>query len=156
MILDKIEQPQTHLNRDDLSPNQKKHLWTVMMRYGASQGFAYDRFFKEGFRQWELIGIDRAKEDFLRIHGEALRGTCSEADAADAVADTGDCFYDKIGRARLKLTFMSYMNGLGMGYNTVLERFGKSQEDDFKQYERMGIRAVVKEFEREVAERNIV
>lgn len=144
MILDKMVEPNAHLACDDLTPNQKKHLWTVMMRHGASQGFAYDRFFKEGFREWELLGIDNVKRDFLKKHEDKL----GEADA-----DVG--FYDCIGKARLKLAFVDYMGSLGMGSNTVLVRFGKNQEEDFKNYERIGIRAVIKEFEREARELDI-
>ena len=61
MIIDKLTEPRTHLESVDLTPNQKVHLWAVMARYGAKQGFSYKRFFDKGFRQWELQGIDNIK-----------------------------------------------------------------------------------------------
>jgi len=161
MILDKLAQPKAHLNRDDLTPNQKKHLWVVMQRHDATQGFSYDRFFKEGFKEWELRGIDRIKKDFLQLHEKELwttpeeDGTIGYAGVLAFIDDNEHCFYDLIGRVGLKMVFTAYMGELGMGSNTVLERFGKAQEEDFKDYERIGILAVIEEFEQEVEGQNI-
>ncbi len=162
MILDKLDQPFTHLNCDELTPNQKKHLWEVMMRHGASQGFAYDRFFKEGFSEWELRGVEKIKKDFLKEHERELwtepdvEGVVGYSAILAFLDEGNDNFYNIIGRARLKLVFVNYMAELGMGANTVLRRFGKEEEQDFKDYERIGIRAVIAEFEQEVKENNIV
>lgn len=136
MILEKIARPKSHLRKDDLTPAQKKSLWGVMLRHQASQGFSYDRFFKEGFREWELLGIDNIKAQFLREHNVDLGG---------------EVFYEAIGRARLKLAFQSRMREFGMSCLTVLTRFGKKREADFKEYERVGIHKIVAEFEREIA-----
>ena len=68
MIVEKITEPKTHLECNDLTPSQKKVLFAVMAKYGALQYFAYDRFFKEGFHEWELKGINQIKRDFIDAH----------------------------------------------------------------------------------------
>lgn len=149
MIIEKLTQPGAHLNCDDLTPNQKKLLWEIMKRYGASQGFAYDRFFKEGFLQWELIGINSIKRKFLESHQTDLfpEGNVPEGFIETICQNDGE-FYRTLGRAfGLKKIFTDYMGTLGMGSNSVLNKFST---DDWKAYERVGVLAVVGDFEREL------
>lgn len=154
MIKTKLTSPGAHLNCDDLTPNQKLYLWELMKSYGASQGFAYDRFFKEGFREWELLGIDNIKKRFIEEHQKEL-WTTPEDDGtvgyAGVLATYGDVcntpgeFYRTLGRVfGLKKQFTEYMKSLGMGTNSVLNHF---TNDDWKDYERVGIMAVIDEFE---------
>lgn len=150
MITDKLANPKTHLVCDDLTPNQKKLLWEVMARYGALQSFAYDRFFKEGFLAWELKGIDQIKRDFLAEHRGEMFPDGVDADKLpseeDMISGAG-VFYRVLGMTfGMKKVFTEYMNGLGMGSNSVLNKFST---DDWKAYERVGIMAVMEEFERE-------
>ena len=156
MIIEKLTQPGAHLNCDDLTPNQKKLLWEIMKRHGASQGFAYDRFFKEGFALWELKGIDTIKRQFLSDRFSELfpdQTTMPEALASGAILDTvvatnGE-FYRTLGRTfGMKKVFTDLMGTLGMGSNSVLNKFST---DDWKDYERIGVQAVMQEFEKEVS-----
>lgn len=147
LIIDKISSPRTHLNSDDLSPNQKKLLYEVMMRHGASQGFTYDRFFKEGFREWELMGIDEIKARFVEEHSGSFPIPYSEYEGLMS-------FYEYLGISRMKLAFIEYMGSLGMGANTVMTRFNAS-DDGFSDYERIGVRAVVDIFLDELKEKDI-
>lgn len=156
MIIEKLTQPGAHLNCDDLTPNQKKLLWEIMKRHGASQGFAYDRFFKEGFALWELKGIDTIKRQFLSDRFSELfpdQTTMPEALVSGAILDTvvvtnGE-FYRTLGRTfGMKKVFTDLMGTLGMGSNSVLNKFST---DDWKDYERIGVQAVMQEFETEVA-----
>lgn len=149
MIIEKLTQPGSHLNCDDLTPNQKKLLWEIMKRHGASQGFAYDRFFKEGFQLWELLGVDAIKRKFLT---EQLADLFPENNAPvgfiDTICKNDGEFYRTLGRVfGLKKVFTDHMGTLGMGSNSVLNKFSS---DDWKDYERVGVLAVVDEFEREV------
>ncbi len=151
MIIEKLTQPSAHLNRDDLSANQKKLLWETMMRHGASQGFAYDRFFKEGFQQWELQGIADIKRRFLNEHlTELFPDGDATQEAIDSICQNDGEFYRTLGRVfGLKKVFTDYMGTLGMGSNSVLNKFSV---DDWKDYERIGITAVMREFEQEVVQ----
>lgn len=142
----KLSQQGGYLTREDLTPNQKKHLWKVMQRHEAKPGFSYERFFAKGFRKWELIGIDAIKNDFLKEH---------QAELAEVNIRKKDTFYHAIGRAHLKLTFVARMAKLGMGTNTVVSRFGNMRETDFKEFERIGISTIIEEFINEVEQYNI-
>lgn len=157
MIIEKLTQPGTYLNSGDLTPNQKKLLWEVMKRHGASQGFAYDRYFKEGFQKWELIGINSIKRQFIVEHYTELFGDSVPALSAgvptsdnivDVIIQNDGEFYRTLGRVfGLKKVFTDHMGTLGMGSNSVLNKFSA---DDWKDYERIGVLAVMQEFEREV------
>lgn len=144
------------MNCDDLTPNQKKLLWEIMKRHGASQGFAYDRFFKEGFALWELTGIEPIKRKFLNDHfSELFPDQAAEPEASassdilDTVVATNGEFYRTLGRTfGMKKVFTDHMGTLGMGSNSVLNKFSS---DDWKDYERIGVQAVMQEFETEVA-----
>lgn len=55
------------LQSSDVSVIDKEKLYSLMEKYGASRGFTYDRFFKEGFRLWELVGVDFVKDFSLEV-----------------------------------------------------------------------------------------
>lgn len=151
LILEKIMRPGLHLQNKDLTPQQKVKLWEIMKRYGASQGFSYDRYFKEGFRQWELTGTDQMKIDFLQEHAlEIWPDDEKDESSFKEIANQKGEFYRTIGRVfGLKKTFSEYAMALGMGANSVLNHFSS---DDWKDYERIGILAIVEEFEKEISE----
>lgn len=152
MIADKLSQPRTHLNCDDLTPNQKVFLWEVMARHGAKQGFSYDRFFEKGFSRWELMGITAIKHDFIRTHVKELFPEHEPEDIEKVIAGidavNGE-FYRLLGRSYgLKKIFHAYISELGMSITTSLKRFSM---DDWEDFERVGIYAIMEEFEREVS-----
>ncbi len=151
MIANKLSQPRTHLNCDDLTPNQKIFLWEVMARHGAKQGFSYDRFFVKGFFRWELMGITNIKHDFIRAHVDELFPEHSTEDIEKEITridSVGGEFYRLLGRSYgLKKKFHAYISELGMSITTSLKRFSV---DDWEDFERVGIRAIIEEFEREV------
>ena len=138
-----------------LTPKEKNELYDLMKKYGASCGFSYDRFFKEGFAEWELIGIDKVKADFIEEYKEEL--TMSVPTNSNSIGDRGyaavlaldtetpGSFYNAIGIVKgLKKTFIERMFDLGMKSNaTVYKRF---TDDDWKGYERKGIAAIWSEF----------
>lgn len=145
MLFEKLQKPKTHLQVDDLTPDGKKALWAVMMSHGASQGFAYDRFFKEGFQAWELLGIDNIKRDFINTHKDDIFPKGVTPDVPLIINEPGG-FYRALGmNFGMKKVFTEYMNRLGMGANSVLYKFSS---DDWKEYERIGINAIIKDFEK--------
>lgn len=131
--LKKIYSPKTVLSPDDLLATEKKQLYDLLMSYGASLSFAYERFFKEGFDAWELIGIDNIKQEFLKERELCL--TSSEPGA----------FYELLGNHRgLKAELRDKMQSLGMKSElTIIKRF---QTDNWKPYELLGIKAIIEEF----------
>lgn len=150
MIIEKVSVPKTHLMVDDLTPDEKKILWDVMARYGASQGFSYDRFFTKGFLEWELQGVDSIKREFIAKHKNEIFPEGMKPDVSLIVNEPG-AFYRALGLSfGMKKAFTEHMNQLGMGSNSVLYKFSS---DDWKEYERVGIRRIVDEFERRIARR---
>lgn len=153
MIIDKLSHPRTHLERDDLAPNQKQFLWEVMLRHGATAGFAYDRFFQKGFDLWELLGVDAIKQNFATEHAPELFPDTPADKLPEIIADIisrGGAFYRTLGQCHgLKKEFLAYMNELGMCATSVVARF---TSDNWKEFERIGIHAVIAEFEREAPE----
>lgn len=133
----------------DLTPDEKKRLYALMQRNGSSASFAYDRFFKEGFAWWELVGIDNIKKNFLRHHAADLLGPDRDGDKGYAYAlsldDEPGSFYRAILQVRgLADKFKRYMHYLGMlSEATIIRRF---REDDWRIYERRGIRSIIDEY----------
>lgn len=132
-MFEKIYNPKTVLSPDDLSATEKKRLYDLLMSYGASLSFAYERFFKEGFEQWELTGIDTIKLEFLDSHNLSINS--SEPGA----------FYELLGNHRgLKAELRDRMQSLGMKSElTIIRRF---TADNWRPYELRGIKAIIEEF----------
>ena len=64
-IFDKILVPQGILAPSDLTADEKKSLYAEMQDCGASEMFAYTRFFRDGFAQWEIDGILALKVAYI-------------------------------------------------------------------------------------------
>ena len=113
MIIEKLQQPEVHLQCDDLTPNQKKLLAEVMLRHEMKWGLAYNRFFRFGFKEWELKGIDQIKRDFLSQHQEEIfppNLDMSQPTSDDMVSGKG-VFYRMLGMTiGMKKLFMEHMN----------------------------------------------
>ena len=175
-ILSKITEPQGVLAVSDLTPDEKKNLYAMMQKLGSSENFAYKRFFQDGFSTWEIEGIFPLKaaylnwlrteekiflevrcvgeriisgEDnvavyryFYRIPPKAGEGEKFEERTFD-INEPGD-FWRFLGDIFYRQKFGDFMNQYGMkSYNTVLKRFS---EDDWKEWEKMGIRQVTELF----------
>lgn len=151
MISDKLTHLRTHLNCDDLTANQKVLLFELMQNYGATRGFAYDRFFQKGFDEWELQGITPICRDFLTTHIAEIYPHMTDSETApliEEVATDSRNFYQTLGRVPgLKSVFQKHIGVLGMSNAVVFLRFNS---DNFRPYERIGIRAIIAEFEEKV------
>ena len=72
MIKDKLTKAKSYLKSDELTANQKKLLIKILVDNGASQSFVYARFFNKGFANWELLGVNSIKSDFLTAHRDEI------------------------------------------------------------------------------------
>lgn len=139
----------------DLTAEEKRQLYALMVRKGASEAFGYDRFFKEGFAQWEIDGIWQCKIDYLHhLHTDEkleldIKGDNLVHYTADGTERTFDLkqagdFWRFLGDIRKRIHFGDYMSRLGMkSQTTVSKRFAV---DDWKEYELTGIRQVTDEY----------
>jgi hypothetical protein len=129
------------LSSKDLEPEEKQQLYALMKRYGASQAFSYDRFFKEGFRVWELLGIDWIQTRFLREEG-----LTNEADYLAVMQLQKqvpvDWFWSLLSQHDgMKARFKRKMAQLGMISDvTVINRFSSS---NWKPFERIGVWSII-------------
>lgn len=151
-IFDKIINKHKYLVASDLTPEQKMRLYDLFAKYGATQGFTYDRFFQHGFSQWEIDGIDVIKKGFLGEHEDEI------IDAVESELITGrlvnmttmynqsGAFFAMVSLVRgLRTDLYAKMADLGMKSNTTtLARF---TEDNWLPWERKGVKAILQEFE---------
>lgn len=136
----KILNQHSCLKATDMSADDKKKLYSIMERYGATQSTTYNRFFDKGFDLWELRGIDLCKKLFIRENVPA-----DDKELSDHLFSVGSGFYTELPfMSGLKSNLVNYMASLGMEHrNTVCKRF---DADDWKQWERVGILAIIEEF----------
>lgn len=140
-ILKILSQSKKNLCSQDLTPVQKQRLFELMVSYGTTQGFAYDRIFKEGFDDWELIGIDNIKRDFLKEHDAEL-GDYERILAL--AADEKGKFYSILEQTKgLKTKLKDKMFGMGMSLVTCQTRFAV---DNWKPWERVGFLHILNQF----------
>lgn len=127
---DKLTTKKKHLDSADLTPNEKAALYTLMKKYGAGIYFSYDRFFKEGFSDWEMMGINEIVHKF-----------CTEHDLPPT--DAGLLFKSlKDGDGKKEALYVR-MEQLGMSRVTTRKHF---LADDFKPWERVGISHIIDMF----------
>ena len=55
------------LSATDITPEEKKQLYTLFDGYGMPKSTCYNRFFDKGFCQWEIMGVSHIQDVFLEI-----------------------------------------------------------------------------------------
>lgn len=125
----------------DLGPEEKQQLYALMKRYGASQAFSYDRFFKEGFRVWELLGVDWIQTRFLREEGLKEDADYLSVMQMQKNVPVG-WFWSLLSQHNgMKARFKRKMAQLGMVSDvTVINRFSSS---NWKPFERIGVWSII-------------
>lgn len=144
-ILTRICSPKNTLAPKDVLSADKQRLYEHFGKYGLPHSTCYLRIFDKGFKEWEIVGVDSIKDSFIKEH-------LSEISAAvdgdvDLCKLRGSEFYGYLHRAKLVSEFKRLMNRLGMSEGTTLKKFLK---DDFKLWERKGVKSLIGEFEHEV------
>ena len=166
-FIKKITTPNGILSVNDLTADEKKSLYSEIKKLGSSENFAYKRLFKEGFAEWEITGVIALKVSFIewlqtkeKIYIEVREvGNCTwrhfyrvppRADENQKyeeyqfdINQVGD-FWRFLGDIGYRKRFGDFMAQMGMrSYNTVMKRFAA---DDWREWERCGIRQVMEQF----------
>ena len=138
-LLVKMDKPHARLDVKDLTADEKKDLYALMTYYGATEALAYNRFFDKGFDEWELRGINQCKADFC----DSLPD--SEETLRQGLYDTDEGFYSALPlMSGLRMKLVEQMESLGMiSRITVARRF---DDDDWKDWERVGVRHIMEQF----------
>lgn len=136
-IFSKLESPGGHLEAKDLTADEKRGLYALMGKYGLPESTTYNRFFDKGFDPWELMGVNQCKADFVAsIDDDALRTVLYNTDGG---------FYRSLPEGSgYRVRLVSHMSERGMVHRATVEK--RFDADDWKEWERLGVRAVIDEF----------
>lgn len=136
-IFRKLESPGGHLEAKDLTAEEKRALYALMGKYGLPESTTYNRFFDKGFDSWELAGVNQCKADFVAsVENEAIR---------NILYGTDEGFYKAMPEGSgYRVRLVSYMAERGMVHRATVEK--RFDADDWKEWERRGVRAVIDEF----------
>ena len=136
-IFSKLESPGGHLEAKDLTADEKRGLYALMGKYGLPESTTYNRFFDKGFDPWELMGVNQCKADFVAsIDDDALRTVLYNTDGG---------FYRSLPEGSgYRVRLVSHMSERGMVHRATVEK--RFDADDWKEWERRGVRAVIDEF----------
>ena len=136
-IFSKLESPGGHLEAKDLTADEKRALYALMGKYGLPESTTYNRFFDKGFDPWELMGVNQCKADFVAsINDDALRTVLCNTDGG---------FYRSLPEGSgYRVRLVSHMSERGMVHRATVEK--RFDADDWKEWERRGVRAVIDEF----------
>ena len=127
----------------DVPVIDKEKLYSLMEKHGASRGFTYDRFFKEGFRLWDLVGVDFVKDFFLRSNQK--KAVLDYLNILRLNGGLGDgWFWTTIGEEwGLRASFKNFMALLGMLSDVTIQK--RFSSDNWKEFERIGIISILRE-----------
>ncbi len=136
-IFYKLESPGGHLEAKDLTADEKRGLYALMGKYGLPESTTYNRFFDKGFDPWEMMGVNQCKADFVEtVENEAIR---------KILLCTDDGFYSALPEGSgYRMRLVSHMAERGMVHRATVEK--RFDTDDWKEWERRGVRAVIEEF----------
>lgn len=108
----------------DFSVKEKEMLFSFFENHGMKRGTAYNRFFRDGFKGWELDGVEHCIKEYCMSNGMLLPTDIRN-------------FFRNTDRKEL---FVSYMGSMGMSRPTVYKRFNNFS---FKGWEIVGVRTLV-------------
>lgn len=108
----------------DFSVKEKEMLFSFFENHGMKRSTAYNRFFRDGFKDWELNGVECCIKDFC-ISNEIPCPSDMRS------------FFRTTDRKEL---FVSYIGNMGMSRSTVYKRF---KNFSFKDWEIVGIRTLI-------------
>lgn len=111
------------------SAEDKEIIYSIMEKNGMCRSTAYNRFFRDGFKKWELLGATNAIRQFVHL---------KQLD--NGVLNNVRTFFPNLEN---KSEFKAYMNDFGMGINSVATHF---TEWSFKKWEEVGVRQIIERY----------
>lgn len=157
-IIEKVTQSNNSLDVNDLTSDEKKNLAEFLSAKGFTDSTFYLRFFQKGFDSWEIQGIENCKNQFLGLPdiGKVLLAYVERDALGKEIGDKGylytlaksdkpGVFYACLKQAAngLCMKLYSFMGERGMSRTTIIKRFSA---DDWKEWEKVGIKALLEEF----------
>ena len=157
-LVEKILHPNNFFDTGDLSADEKKRILATLEKLGFTTSTFYLRFFQKGFSEWEILGVDKCKKQFLQLPdvAQSLSEYIDEEDSASMPGDKGyfyvlahsdkpGVFYSCLKKANKGLCnkFMDFMNERGMCPATTIKRF--STDDSWKPWEKIGMADILEQ-----------
>ena len=143
------------LSATDITPEEKKQLYTLFEGYGMPKSTCYNRFFDKGFCKWEIMGVSHIQDVFLvreKINTDDMPEGEEGSRGYGAVLVLSpeydnSKFYELVTNLKIGKRLCDYMAELGMSSQmTVRTRF---KANDWKPWEMKGIKAIIDEFVRQ-------
>ena len=157
-ILHKILKEGTALDINAIPVEEKKAMQTFFMDFGFSVSTFYLRFFQKGFSEWEILGIEDCKNQFLAlpdvaqclleyVETDVLGATLGDKGYLYTLAqcDKPNVFYSCLKKAQggLCVRFSEFMAQKGMSTGTTIKRF---TDENWKPWESVGIQSLLNQY----------
>lgn len=108
----------------DFTVQEKEKLFSFFERFGMKRGTVYNRFFRDGFKPWELTGIESCITDFCILNDmeqpSEIKGFFNSCEP--------------------KESFVLYMAEKDMSRSTVFKKFPVWS---FKDWQLLGVEALI-------------
>lgn len=108
----------------DFTAEEKERLFSFFSEYEMKRSTAYNRFFRDGFKPWEIDGVESCVKDY-----------CAAA-CIEVPEDVSKFFAGFENKA----SFISYINSKGMSRPAAYSKFTAWQ---FKKWQIVGIRNLI-------------
>ena len=156
--LRKILKEETSLDITSIPIDEKKSLQSFFMDQGFTLSTFYLRFFQKGFSEWEIIGVENCKRQFLAlpdvakclldyVETDVLGSTLGDKGYLYTLAqcEKPGVFYSCLKKAQggLCVKFADFMSANGMSSGTTIKRF---TEENWKTWENIGIQALLEKY----------
>lgn len=156
--LRKILKESEALDINSIPVEEKKSIQTFFMDYGFTMSTFYLRFFQKGFSEWEILGVENCKEQFLALPDVAkclldyVETDVLGAPLGDkgylytlAKSDKPNVFYSCLKKAQggLCVKFGEFMAQKGMSGGTTIKRF---TDENWKPWENIGIQTLLEKY----------
>lgn len=129
------------IDGDDLVKEQREAFFQKMESFEMPRSTTFGRFFKKGFAQWEIEGVDAVKRKFVEAY------SLNFPPDYNFLEDKRN-FYEILLAFEIPLSdFYDYMKQKGMKSSVTIKcRFAL---ESWKAWEKMGIRKILTDYERE-------
>ena len=157
-ILSKILKGGTALDIKAIPVDEKKAMQTFFMDFGFSISTFYLRFFQKGFSEWEIVGIEKCKNQFLAlpdvaqclleyVETDVLGATLGDKGYLYTLAqcDKPNVVYAGLKKSQggLCVRFVEFMEQKGMSTGTTIKRF---TDENWKPWESVGIQSLLNQY----------
>ena len=129
------------IDSNDLLLEQREAFFQKMESVEMPRSTAYGRFFQKGFAKWEIEGVDSIKQKFIAAYALSFPPDYNYLEDKRS-------FFNILLAYEIPLTdFYDYLKENGMKSPVTIK--GRFALDQWKKWERVGIRKILTEYDRE-------